>query len=156
MKQFLDVTLQPREAKKEQEVVVKPKYDWRFENSINYGKELLSLDGVQEFKYDQWRTNSSLSNFSDTIFAANEMNINYHLTDKMHYHYLFHSIRKVKRFGKKKTKEDIEKEIEIEKEQQELRLIREYYKYNIAKAKAARKILTKDQLEYIKKKIKGG
>jgi hypothetical protein len=26
----------------------------------------------------------------------------------------------------------------------------------IAKAKAARKILTKDQLEYIKKKIKGG
>ena len=39
MKQFLDVTLQPREAKKEQEVVVKPKYDWKFENSINYGKE---------------------------------------------------------------------------------------------------------------------
>lgn len=153
---FLDVTLQPRKAPKEEAKLEKPKYDWSYENSINYGKELIDLDKPQEFKYSQWRTNLSLSNFYENILYANEMNRNYHLTDKMHYHYLFYSVKKAKRYGKKKTDKDKEIENLLKKEQEQIRLIQEYYKYNIAKAKSALRVLTKEQLEIIKKKLEKG
>jgi hypothetical protein len=150
---FLDVTLQPRPKQKEQVVVEKPRYNWLFENNINYGKELIDLDNPQEFKYSQWRTNGSLSNFRENIFYANEMNTNYHLSDKLHYHFLFHSVKKAKRYGKKKTEEDEKREKEAKKELEKIRLIQEYYKYNITKAKSALKVLTKEQFEIIKKKL---
>ena len=90
----------------------KEQYNWQYENSINSGKTPIDMDSPQEFKYSQWRTNKSLSNHSDTIFYANQMNMNYHIKDKMHYLYLFYSIRKQKRYGAKKTEEDkrLEKE----------------------------------------------
>jgi len=105
---FLDVTLKPR--KKEEVVETQTKqYDWRYENNINSGKELIDLDTEQEFKYNKWRTNSSLSMHRDTIDVAQKMNLNHHISDKMHYHFLFNSVRKQKRYGKKKT--DAEKKI---------------------------------------------
>ena len=48
---FLDVTLQKRAPEVEVEKVKKLAYDWRYENSINSGKEPLSLEN-QEFKYE--------------------------------------------------------------------------------------------------------
>lgn len=151
---FLDVTMQPREDPKLEEEYKKPQYNWMYENNINNGKNLIDLDKEQEFKYNQWRTNSSLSNFIDTIGFANRMNINHHLSDKLHYHYLFCSVRKKMRYGKKKTDEDKKLEKQLLVEMEEIRLIQEYYKYNIAKAKIARKILSKDQMNYIKKNKK--
>lgn len=150
---FLDVTLQPREEPKEEVANLKPRYNWVYENNINFGKELIDLDKPQEFKYNQWRTNSSLSNFRENIFCSNEMNINYHLSDKLHYHFLFHAIKKSKKYGKKKTEEDEKREKEAKKELEKIRLIQEYYKYNITKAKSALKVLTQEQLEIIKKKL---
>ena len=73
---FLDVTLNKRLPETVQQKDTKPLYDWRYENSINNGKDKLELDN-QEFKYEKWRTVSSLSNFVDTIFYANEMNLNH-------------------------------------------------------------------------------
>ena len=140
---------------KEEEIYVKPKYDWRYENNINSEKNLLNIEGILEFKYDKWRTNSSLSNYLDTVIYANQMNINYHLSDKLHYHYLFHSVRKQKRYGKKKTEEDKKLEKLQVKEQELLSVIQDYYKYNIKKAKEALAILTKDQINIIIKS-KGG
>ena len=150
---FLDVTLKPRIEPKEEKVVEKPRYNWVYENNINSGKELIDLDKPQEFKYAQWRTNSSLSNFYDNIYYANEMNMNYHLSDKMHYHFLFHAVKKMKRYGKKKTQEDEKREKEAKEELKKIRLVQEYYKYNTSKAKSALKVLTKEQLELIKKKL---
>jgi hypothetical protein len=150
---FLDVTLQSRKEPKEEKSTEKLRYNWNYENNINYGKELIDLDSPQEFKYSQWRTNSSLSNFRENIFYVNEMNTNYHLSDKMHYHFLFHSIKKMKRYGKKKTQEEEKKEKEAKKELEKIRLIQEYYKYNIIKAKTALKVLTDEQFELIKKKL---
>jgi hypothetical protein len=150
---FLDVTLQSRKEPKEEKLTEKLRYNWNYENNINYGKELIDLDSPQEFKYSQWRTNSSLSNFRENIFYVNEMNTNYHLSDKMHYHFLFHSIKKMKRYGKKKTQEEERKEKEAKKELEKIRLIQEYYKYNIIKAKTALKVLTDEQFELIKKKL---
>ena len=140
---------------KKEDVYVKPKYDWRYENNINSEKNLLNIEGILEFKYDKWRTNSSLSNYLDTVIYANQMNINYHLSDKLHYHYLFHSVRKQKRYGKKKTEEDKKLEKLQVKEQELLSVIQDYYKYNIKKAKEALAILTKDQINIIIKS-KGG
>lgn len=148
---FLDVTLQERPVIKE-EAVVSKRYDWTYENNINYGRELIDLDKPQEFKYSQWRTNSSLSNFRENIFFANEMNINYHLSDKLQYHFLFHIVKKAKRYGKKKTKEEEKLEKEAKKELETIRLIQEYYKYNVTKAKSALKVLTEEQIELIRKR----
>jgi len=132
------------------------KYNWEWENNINSGKELIDIDSPQEHKYNAWRTNSSLSNFRDAIFQANKMNINHHLSSKLQYHYLYHSIRKQKRFGKKKTDEDKRIEKEMKAEQELITLIQEHYKYNIVRAKETLAILTKEQVDIIRKKQEKG
>jgi hypothetical protein len=152
---FLDVTLQPRKV----EVVIEEeekRYDWSYENSINSGRVLIDLDKPQEFKYSKWRTNSSLSNHKDTIDAAQKMNQNHHLSDKLHYHFLFYKVRKEKRYGKKKTEAEKKLEKQLEQEAKIISLIQDYYKYNIVRAKEAYKILTKDQIELIRKKQEKG
>jgi hypothetical protein len=154
---LIDVTGKKREEEKPEEKYVKPAYDWRYENSINVEKEPLSLDGNLEHKYNQWRTNTSLSAHIDTLFYVNEMNIYHHLSDKLHYHYLFYSVRKAKRFGKKKTENDKKLERVLKKEQELVSLIQEHYKYNTTKARQALKILTEEQLDTIRKiEEKGG
>lgn len=122
-------------------------YDWRFENSINLTKKYEETEGIVEHKYNSWRTNSALSNYLDTIMLVNEMNIAPHLTDKMQYDFLFHSVKAKKRFfKKKKTSQDVNFEI-----------VSDYYKYNENRTKEALSILTKKQIEMIKKKQdKGG
>jgi UDP-N-acetylmuramyl tripeptide synthase len=152
---FLDVTLQERAPEVEVEKVKKLAYDWRYENSINSGKEPLSLEN-QEFKYEKWRTNTSLANHLDTIMDANQMNLNYHLSDQMHYDYLFYSVRKKKRFGSKKSERDKQLEREQKEEAEKIALISEYYKYNTVNAKAALKVLTESQLEIIKRRLERG
>lgn len=146
---MLDVTLGEREPEKVEEKYVKPQYDWRFENSINTGREKILLD--DEFKYSQWRTNSALSAHLDCIMFVNEVNLHPNISDQMHYDYLFGSIKKAKRFGKKKTAEEKKEEKRLEEELEDLQLIQNHYKYNMTKAKLAYKILTKDQLETIKR-----
>ena len=130
-------------------------YDWRYENSINSGKEQLKLN-EQEFKYNQWRTNSSLSNYVDTLLYVNEMNMYHFITNQMHYDYLFNSVRKTKRYGKKKTKEDKRLEQEIKKENEKISLIQEYYKYNRTKSKELLNVLSDEQLNYIRKRLEKG
>jgi len=153
---FLDVTLQKRSPEVvEVEKTKKLAYDWRYENSINSGKELLKLEN-QEFKYEKWRTNTALANHLDTIMDANQMNLNYHLTDQMHYEYLFYGIRKKKRFGSKKSERDKQLEREQKEQADKIALVSEYYKYNTVNAKAALRVLTESQLEIIKRKLERG
>ena len=135
----------------------KEQYNWQYENSINSGKTPIDMDSPQEFKYSQWRTNKSLSNHSDTIFYANQMNMNYHIKDKMHYFYLFYSVRKQRRYGTKKTDEDKRLEKEAKATDAKLKLVQEKYKYNNKRAKEALTILTSKQLDMIaKEQEKGG
>jgi hypothetical protein len=155
MSDFVDVTLQKRKPEIVEPEKVKLNYDWRFENSINSGKQPLEID-KQEFKYNQWRTNQSLSNFLDTVLYANEMNMNYHITDQMHYDYLFYSIKKKPRYGKKKDERDKKLEKAQKDEAEKLALISEYYKYNTVKSKAALRVLTDSQLEIIKRRLEKG
>ena len=152
---FLDVSLQEREEPKIEQETQSSKYDWRFENSINSGTKFIEIE-KDNFKYNKWRTNNYLSNFIDTLFYSNEMNLNYHVTDQMHYDYLFYAIRKTKRFNKKKSESDFKLEKLQEQEREKISLIQEYYKYNIVKSKIVLKILNESQLETIRKRLERG
>lgn len=150
MVKFLDVTLQERREPEPEVKQEKPRYDWRYENSITSGKKQQEVDS----DYSQWRTNNILSNYRETVLYANEMNINYNVTDQMHYDYMFNSIRKKKMYTKKET--DQEKKERKQKEELQT-LISNYYKYNIVRTKEVLKILTAEQINIIKNKNnKGG
>ena len=151
MVKFLDVTMEERQEVVEEEVYKKPPYDWRFENSIASGPKI-EVDS----EYDPWRTNSTVANYDGCLFYVNEMNINYNVTNQMHYAYLFGSIRKFKRKGKRKTDEDKRREVEQKKYDALVTLISDYYKYNKLRAKEALKLLSAEQIDYIKKKQEKG
>lgn len=111
-------------------------------NSITYDKNYLEdISG-----YNPFMTNRSLSYHSDTLLYAVEMNKNYSLDNRMQYDYLFHAIRRAKRFakwGKKGNADD-------------LKAVTAYYKCSINKAMEALKILSSDELEMIKQKLEKG
>lgn len=119
--------------------------------TINYTKQSLMEDPEtleeNERGYLPYIINRLLSNFPDAIFQANEMN-RFPLTDKrLQYDYLLNILRQRKRFSKFLKPENIE----------DLDVVKEYFCYNTQKAKEALKILTKDNIDYIKSKLfKGG
>lgn len=119
-------------------------YDWRYENSILKGKERLILS-EQDEKYLPWRTNAVVSNYVDAIFDVNMVNMMYDIPLQMQYDYLFHSVRKQYRKFEKSAKNN-------KRYEEDLNLISDYYKYNIVRSKEVMKILTKDQIEIIRKK----
>ena len=124
----------------------KEKYDFRYENSINFNKEYIEVDDSVDHKYASWRTNSVLSNFPDTVMYANELNCYPSLDNKLQYEYLFYSVRKKKRFFKK----------EKGKKDDNYELVRDYYKYNHERTKEALSILTEEQIKKIKEKTEKG
>ena len=78
---------------------------------------------------------------------ANEMNKYPDLPKKMQYDFLLNSVKPRKRFSPWARKDSIDY----------LDLVKEYYGYNDDKALQALRILTKDQLDEIKKALsKGG
>lgn len=116
---------------------------------INFEKRYLMNDDYAESEYSPYITNKSLALFPDTLFYANEMNLNSHLDKKLQHDYLFYSVRKKKRFEKWPWKKSVNDDID---------LIMKYYKYNRQKAKQALSVLSREQLEMIKKQQeqKGG
>lgn len=114
-------------------------YNWCYENSISYTKQYTDPSNNPEHKYVAWRTNRHFSNFIDTVLYTNEINMHSHLDSKLQYDYLFHSIRKNKRFYKSKKADKSET----------LKLVQNYYKYNVQRAKEAMRILSPEHIEYI-------
>ena len=105
------------------------------------------VDDVTENAYNSFMVNRSLSYFSDTVLAANEMN-RYHQVDaRLQFDFLINIIRKRKRFSKW-DKKQIDGDIEM---------IQEYYGYNEQKAIQVLPLHTPEQIEIIRKKVnKGG
>jgi len=119
-------------------------YDWSYENSILQTKKYVEPNEKEQ--YSKYRTNTVLSNHIDTVLYANEMNMFPYTSDKMHYEYLFNSIKSKKRFFKRKKQVN----------HQNISLIMEYYKYNKLKAMEASKILNVEQIQTIKEKLEKG
>jgi len=116
--------------------------------SINQSKKnILDDDTDAERGYPPYIVNRCLSSFTDTILFVNEMNKYPNLPKKLQYDFLLNSVKPRKRFSPWARKDSIDY----------LELVKEYYGYNDDKALQALRILTKDQLDNIKKALsKGG
>ena len=116
-------------------------------NSINLSKEnLMDSDPECESQYPPYVVNRCYSGFIDTILLANEMNINSHIDKKLQYDFYINIIRPKKRFSPWLRKEKLDS----------LDCIKQYYGYSNEKAKVALRILTEDQIEFIKTKLNRG
>lgn len=118
-----------------------------FITSISSSKENLMIDEWSENQYNPYLINLGLSYSPDTIFYANEMNINHSLSKKQQYNFLLEAIRPKKRFNKW---------IKAEPEEN-LKLIQDYFNYGLSKARKALEVLSYEDIENIKMKMnKGG
>jgi hypothetical protein len=115
--------------------------DWL--NSINFTKEDLS-ENIKE--YAPYIINRCLSGHIDCILFANEMNLHHSLDKDMQYSFYLNSLRKKKRFSPWLRKDKVK----------DLECVKQYYGYSNEKASQALKILNKEQLEFIKKRLEIG
>ena len=113
--------------------------------SINEAKEDLTLrDPEWMKKYPPFIINRCLSSHMDAIMMANEMNFHHQLDNDLQYSFYLNTLRKRKRLSPWQRKDKIE----------DLDVVKQYFHYNDDKAKDALRILTKDQIELIKSKLK--
>ncbi len=115
--------------------------DWL--NSINFTKEDLSYDIKT---YSPYVVNRCLSGNIDSILFANEMNKYSFLQKDMQYSFYLNSLRKKKRFSPWLRKEKVT----------DLEIIKQYYGYSNEKASNALKILTPEQIHFIKQRLETG
>ncbi len=119
---------------------------FEFLNDINYGKKDIMVDDLVEKDYNSFMVNRGLSYFNDTILMANEMNINYHLDNRLQFDFLINIVRKRKRFSKW-LKPTVENDVEV---------VKEYYGYSNEKARQVLPLLSSEQINGLKKKVSQG
>lgn len=118
--------------------------DWL--NSINSTKENLMEDPSVVKEYPPYIVNKCLSGHIDCILFANEMNMNHQLDKDMQYKFYLNALRKRKRFSPWLRKDKV----------QDLEYIKQYYGYSNEKASQVLKLLNKEQLDFIKKRLEKG
>lgn len=116
-------------------------------NEISFGKKNIIVDEETEKQYTPFVVNKGLSQYSDAVQYMNFMNCRPHIPNKAQFLFLLNTIPKRKRYDKWAKQE----------ENADLKMVMEFYGYSRDKALAAMKILTAENLEYIKQKqFKGG
>ena len=119
--------------------------DWI--NSINFNKNNLIEEDPSTIKgYAPYIINRCLSGHLDCILFVNEMNKYSFLDKDMQYSFYLNSLRKKKRFSPWLRKEKVT----------DLEIIKQYYGYSNEKASNALKILTPEQISYIKQRLDTG
>ena len=119
--------------------------DWL--NSINQTKKnLIDEDPSVEKNYPPYIINRCLSGHLDAIMFANEMNMYSFLPKKMQYDFFINILRTKRRFSPWIRKDLVDN----------LDCVKRYYGYSNEKAKQALKILSKEQLDFIKSKFEIG
>ena len=101
----------------------------------------------EEKDYKPFLVNRSLSYHMDCIMYANQMNLNSNLDSKLQYQYLLNTVRPMKRKFQPWQKTSAVKDLEC---------VKEYYGYSNEKAKEALRILTDEQITFIKEKLEKG
>ena len=120
---------------------------FKFTDAINYTKEDIMIDDITEKAYNPFLINRSLSYFPDTVLAANEMNRNHHLDNRLQFDFFINIIRKRKRFSKWFKPEQIS----------DLDVVKKYYGYSNEKARQVLTLLSTEQINELKHKVaKGG
>ena len=119
--------------------------DWL--NSINFTKEnLIEEDPSVKKDYSPYIINRCLSGNLDCILFVNEMNKYSFLDKDMQYSFYLNTLRKKKRFSPWLRKDKVT----------DLEIIKQYYGYSNEKASNALKILTPEQISYIKQRLETG
>jgi hypothetical protein len=119
--------------------------DWL--NSINFNKDnLIEEDPSVIDDYPPYIINRCLSGHLDCVMFANEMNKYSFLDKDMQYKFYLNTLRKKKRFSPWLRKDKVT----------DLQSVKQYYGYSNEKASQALKILSKQQLEYIKQRLETG
>ena len=119
--------------------------DWL--NSINFNKKnLIEEDPSTSKDYPPYIINRCLSGHLDCIMFANEMNKYPNLDKDMQYSFYLNTLRKKKRFSPWLRKDKVT----------DLQSVKQYYGYSNEKASQALKILSKQQIDYIKQRLETG
>ena len=119
--------------------------DWL--NSINQTKKnLIDEDPSIEKNYPPYIINRCLSGHLDAVMFANEMNMYSFLPKKMQYDFFINTLRTKRRFSPWIRKDLVDN----------LDCVKRYYGYSNEKAKQVLKILSKEQLDFIKSKFEIG
>lgn len=119
--------------------------DWL--NSINQSKKnLMDSDETIIKSYPPYIINKCLSGHIDSVMFSNEININHHLDKKLQYDFYINILRTKKRFSPW-IKKEINKDLDC---------IKSYYGYSNEKAEQALRILTNEQIKFIKTKLEVG
>ena len=119
---------------------------FEYVNAINYTKKDIMVDDIAEKAYAPYMVNRQLSYFPDTVLAANAMNRNHHLDNRLQFDFFINIIRKRKRFSKWYKPETIS----------DLEVVKKYYGYSNEKAHQVLTILTTDQINELKRKVMTG
>ena len=120
---------------------------FEYTTAINYSKKNIMIDDIAEKAYNPFLINRSLSYFHDTVLAANEMNINHHIDNRLQFDFFINIIRKRKRFSKWFKPEQIS----------DLEIVKEYYGYSNEKARQVITLLSTEQINELRTKVaKGG
>lgn len=116
-------------------------------NSINQSKvNLIDDDKTLENEYPPYIINRCLSGHIDCLMYSNEMNKYNLLPKKLQYDFYINIIRNKKRFSPWFKKDKVK----------ELEYVKRYYGYSNEKAKQALRLLSKEQLNFIKTKFDTG
>ena len=119
--------------------------DWL--NSINLNKNnIIKEDPDAERKYAPFIINKCMSGHLDTVLLANEMNMNHSLSKSLQYDFFLNSVRKKKRFSPWLRKAKIKN----------LDVVKQYYGYSNEKATQVLRILTSEQIAFIRSKLEIG
>ena len=119
--------------------------DWL--NSINFTKDnILEEDSYLSKEYPPFIINKCLSGHLDCIMQVNEMNKYHFLDNDLQYNFYLNILRKRKRFSPWLRKEKVS----------DLDYVKRYYGYSNEKAIEVMKILTPEQLAYIKQRLEIG
>lgn len=116
--------------------------DWL--NSINQTKKnIMDEDPSSEKEYAPYIINRCFSGHVDCIMYANEMNQYSFLSKKMQYDFFINIVRTKKRFSPWLRKDTIK----------DLDYVKRYYGYSNEKASQSLKILSKEQIAFIKQRL---
>lgn len=103
-------------------------------------------DDLAEKDYNPWIVNKALSYFQDTILIANEINQHYNLDKRPQYEYLINIVRPNKRWAKWVKDEKNE----------DLDTVCEYYNCNRKVGREYLSLLSKEQIQIMKKEQEKG
>ena len=119
---------------------------FEFANAINYTKKNIMVDDITEKAYAPYMINRQLSYFPDTVLAANEMNKNHHIDNRLQFDFFINIVRRRKRFSKWFKPEQIS----------DLDVVKKYYGYSNEKARQVLTLLSTEQINELKNKVARG